>query len=80
MAQCKCVSTPLWTQFKLSKAHEPKTEIEEKKMSEIPYANIVGSIMYVMVCTRPDMAYVLSIVSRYMSNPGITHWQQSMGY
>jgi len=31
--------------------------------------------MYVMVCTRPDLAYVVSIVSRFMHNPGKAHWE-----
>src|SRR4051812_3675682 len=44
-------------------------------MNSIPYANIVGSLMYVMVCTRPDIAYAVSLVSRYMANPGKAHWQ-----
>ena len=44
-------------------------------MNSIPYANLVGSLMYVMVCTRPDIAYAVSLVSRYMENPGKAHWQ-----
>jgi len=44
-------------------------------MAKIPYANAVGSLMYAMVCTRPDIAYSMSLVSRFMSNPGKVHWQ-----
>ena len=43
-------------------------------MSSIPYQNVVGSMMYAMVCTRPDIAYGVSLVSRYMSNPNKSHW------
>ncbi|KAA0058361.1 gag/pol protein [Cucumis melo var. makuwa] len=43
-------------------------------MRRIPYASIVGSLMYVMLCTRPDICYVVGIVSRYQSNPGLNHW------
>ncbi|XP_056685163.1 secreted RxLR effector protein 161-like [Spinacia oleracea] len=43
-------------------------------MSNVPYASAVGSIMYAMVCTRPDVAYALSMCSRYQSNPGEAHW------
>ncbi|CAL0327637.1 unnamed protein product [Lupinus luteus] len=43
-------------------------------MSHIPYASAVGSLMYAMVCTRPDLAYAVSMVSRYMHNPGKDHW------
>lgn len=44
-------------------------------MEKIPYANMVESIMYSMVCTRPDMAYALSRINRYMANPGKVHFQ-----
>lgn len=44
-------------------------------MSKVPYANIIGSVMYVMICTRPDLAHAVSITSRYMSNLGRVHWQ-----
>ena len=44
-------------------------------MAKIPYANAVGSLMYVIMCTRPDIAYSMSLVSRFMSNPGKVHWQ-----
>ena len=43
-------------------------------MSKITYANLVGSLMYVMACTRPDLAYPISMVSRFMENPGKIHW------
>jgi hypothetical protein len=44
-------------------------------MSKVPYENAVGSLMYLMVCTRPDLAYAMGKVSRYMSNPGKVHWE-----
>ena len=43
-------------------------------MSKIPYASAIGSIMYAMVCTRPDVAYALSMCSRYQSSPREAHW------
>ena len=43
-------------------------------MSRIPYASVVGSIMYAMTCTWPDVACALSLVSRYQANPGGSHW------
>ena len=43
-------------------------------VSEVPYASAVGSLMYAMVCTRPDIAHVVGVVSRYMNNPGKEHW------
>ena len=52
----------------------PKTHEEEEDMSHVPYASVVGSFMYVMVCTRPDIAHAVGVLSRYMSKPGKEHW------
>ena len=43
-------------------------------MRRIPYASAVGSLMYAMLCTRPDICYAVGVVSRYQSNPGQEHW------
>jgi ATP-binding cassette subfamily B (MDR/TAP) protein 1 len=43
-------------------------------MKSVPYAPAVGSLMYVMVATRPDIAYAVGLVSRFMHNPGRPHW------
>ena len=43
-------------------------------MSNIPYASAIGSLMYAMLCTRPNICYSVGIVSRYQSNPGRDHW------
>ena len=43
-------------------------------MRRVPYASAVGSLMYAMLCTRPDICYEVGIVSRYQSNPGLDHW------
>ncbi|RVX02908.1 Retrovirus-related Pol polyprotein from transposon TNT 1-94 [Vitis vinifera] len=53
----KPVSTPLGSHFKLSKEQSPKTEEERDHMSKVPYASAIGSLMYAMVCTRPDIAH-----------------------
>ncbi|TYJ96817.1 gag/pol protein [Cucumis melo var. makuwa] len=58
----------------LSKEQYPKTPQEVEDMSNIPYASAVGSLMYAMLCTRPDICYSVGIVSRYQSNPGRDHW------
>jgi hypothetical protein len=44
-------------------------------MSKFPYYSGVGSLMYAMVCSHPDLSYVMSIVSIYMSNPSKEHWR-----
>src|SRR5262249_16722151 len=58
----------------LSKDMGPKTSEEVKHMSNVPYASAVGSIMYAMICTRPDVANALCITSQYQANPGELHW------
>ena len=42
-------------------------------MRRVLYASTVGSLMYDMVCTRPDIAYAVGVVSRFLSNPGKLH-------
>ena len=49
----------------LRKSECPNTKDERGLMSKIPYASAIGSIMYAMLCTRPDVSYALSITSRY---------------
>ncbi|KAL0427345.1 UNVERIFIED_CONTAM: Retrovirus-related Pol polyprotein from transposon TNT 1-94 [Sesamum latifolium] len=56
---------PMRHGIKLSKKQSPKTDEELKRMSNIPYALAVGSIQYAVQCTRPDVAYALSVTSRY---------------
>ena len=43
-------------------------------MKVIPYASAIGSIMYAMMCTRPDLCLAISMAGRYQSNPGVDHW------
>ena len=49
----------------LSKGMAPKTPEDVNRMSSVPYASAIGSIMYAMICTRPDVANALCITSRY---------------
>ena len=59
----------------LSKKDYPTTSQERERMSRILYASTVGSIMYAMTCTRPDVAYSLGVVSRYQSDPDENYWK-----
>ena len=43
-------------------------------MKEIPYASTVGSLMYAMLCTRPDIWFAVRVMSRNQSNPAMKHW------
>ena len=44
-------------------------------VSQLKYSQIIGSLKYLMNCTRPDIAYAISKLSRYTSNPGEDHWK-----
>ncbi|GJY31823.1 retrotransposon protein, putative, ty1-copia subclass [Tanacetum coccineum] len=65
----KSIKMPLGGHFKLSLKDYPVRDCDVERMSKVPYANAVGSLMYLMVCTRPDIAYAVSVVSRYLANP-----------
>ncbi|KAK8569112.1 hypothetical protein V6N12_007644 [Hibiscus sabdariffa] len=65
---------PMTHGISLSKEMCPSTSQERERMSQVPYASAIGSIMYAMICTRPDLSYALSMTSRYQANPGEGHW------
>ena len=75
MDKSKVVSTPLAGHFKLSVKQYPSTEEEKQGMQKVPYASAVSSLMYAMVCTRPDIAHAVGVVSRFLSKPGREHWE-----
>jgi hypothetical protein len=54
--------------------HRDNVLFEKEHMSHIPYSNAVGNLMYDMICSRPDLAHVVSMVSRFTHNPGREHW------
>jgi hypothetical protein len=74
MQECKSVRVPIPVGVKLLVDQCPKTQEEEEDMSCVPYASVVGSLMYAMVCTRPNIPRAVGVLSRYMSKPGKEHW------
>ncbi|GJU09438.1 hypothetical protein Tco_1131834 [Tanacetum coccineum] len=73
MENSKKRNLPLHHGIKISSDLCPKTDDELDKMSRVPYASAIGSIMYAMTCTRPDVSFALSMVSRHQQNPGEGH-------
>jgi hypothetical protein len=61
--------------IRLYKKMSLKTSEERNRMSSIPYASAVGSIMYTILYTRPDVAYDLGIASKFQADPGEDHWK-----
>ncbi|KAK8623460.1 hypothetical protein V6N13_118345 [Hibiscus sabdariffa] len=74
MEESKRGFLPMRHGISLSKEMCPSTPQESERMSQIPYASAIGSIMYAMISTRPDLSYALSMISRYQANPGEGHW------
>lgn len=73
MAQTKPVNTLLVVHFCLSVAQYPTDAVEIILMSSIPYESKVNSLMFLMICIRLDIAFVVGKVSSYMSNSGKVH-------
>ena len=74
MDQAKKGFLPVLQGVKLSKTQCPTTAEDREKMKDVPYASAIGSIMYAMLCTRPDVCLAISLAGRYQSNPGVDHW------
>ena len=70
---CRPVSTRVSKGTILNKSMCPTNKIELEKMIVVPYAQVVGSLMYAMTSTRPDICYAVGLVSRYQSNPSKVH-------
>jgi hypothetical protein len=75
MEDCRPVSTPVSKGTILNKSMCPTNKTELEEMKAVPYAQAVGSLMYAMTSTRPDICYAIGLVSRYQSNLGKAHWQ-----
>ncbi|GJQ95906.1 retrotransposon protein, putative, ty1-copia subclass [Tanacetum coccineum] len=70
----KCFAMKDLANVDLRKSQGPSTPAEVKRMKGIPYVSVVGSIMYAVRCTRPDVAFSQNLTSRYQQNPGESHW------
>ncbi|GKD02916.1 zinc finger, CCHC-type containing protein [Tanacetum coccineum] len=66
---CTPVSTPMDTSEKLMPNNG-------QVVSQLEYSRVIGCLMYVMTCTRSDIAFALGKLSRYTRNPGTQHWQE----
>ena len=71
----RATSTPLLPGSKLNLKDSPQSEGEAQQMFKIPYRSAIGSLMYLAVCTRPDISAAISSLSRFNSRPGMAHWE-----
>nr|GEW20635.1 retrotransposon protein, putative, Ty1-copia subclass [Tanacetum cinerariifolium] len=74
MENSKRRSIPMQEKLKFSKSQGASTPAELKRMQNVPYASAVGSIMYAVRCTRPDVAFAQNVTNRFQQNPGDIHW------
>ena len=74
MQSCSSGKIPIVKGDRFSKGQCPQNDIERDQMKEIPYSLVVGSLMYAQVCT-PDIAFVVGVLGRHLSDPGQSHWK-----
>jgi hypothetical protein len=74
--------TPQSSDIMLSKQYCPDTgdagAAERKKMSKLPYAELLGSLMWISRGTRLDVIYTVGMLARVTHNPGIVHWEAAL--
>ena len=70
MNNVKPVNVALASHFKLSSVLRPRTDEEKQYMSDAPYENVVGNLMYAMVSTRPEISHAIRVFTRFTANPG----------
>ena len=74
MGDCKAKTVPLSTADKLTKSEGVPLD-----KSTHTYTNLIGSLLYLSVCTRPDIAQAVGVLSKYMKEPTSLHWQAAKG-
>ena len=75
MKNSKRVLIPMRHEILISRSMSPKTSEERVNRDRIPYASVIESFMYVMLCTRLDIVHALSVTSRYLVDPSLEHWK-----
>ena len=78
MVGCKAASTPLEPGVKLSMIDSPGDDLGKARMEAYPYRQVIGKLMYLDVCIRPDIIQAVSELSRFNANPGIKHWESAV--
>ncbi|GKD49538.1 retrovirus-related pol polyprotein from transposon TNT 1-94 [Tanacetum coccineum] len=69
MSKCSDGIVPIQKGDKFSLKQCPKNDVERKEIENIPYASVMGSLMYLQTCTRPGISFAIEMLSRYQSNP-----------
>ena len=75
MQPCSSGKAPIVKGDRFSKGQRPQNDIERYQMKAVPYSSVVGSLMYAQLCTSLDIAFVVSVLGRYLSDLGQSHWK-----
>lgn len=75
MEDCNPVNTPVDCNQKISAELCPKTEADKESMLNVPYMQAIGCLLFAAQVTRPDICYIVNVLSRYGGNPGKAHWE-----
>ena len=73
MQDCKLGDTHVAKEDKFSLNQYPKGNIEVQEMKKILYAYVLGNLMYAQVYTQPNITYIVGILCKCLSNPGMDH-------
>ena len=74
MSDCNPALTPMEENLKLSVKMLPETPEDWERMKPIPYQELIGKLLYLAIATRPDIAYAVGVLCRFVENPGPDHW------
>ena len=75
LTKAKPVSIPIDSHANFSIEQCPSSINQVEKMKGVPYAEAIGSVLWATVVSRPDTAFAVGILSQFIQNPGIPHWE-----
>ena len=75
LQEAKSEKTPMAPGYIPLKADSPTTDDEKQEMAKVPYRQLIGSLLYASLGTRPDITFAVSVLSRFNNNPGAKHWK-----
>lgn len=75
MLEARSVVTPTASHFKLRSLHSKELDAEYEHMKDVSYASVVGSLIYAMIGSRPDLGFAVGLISHFMSHPSREHWE-----
>ena len=77
LQEVKPATTPLSSGIRLTQDDCPTTDEDRTDMANVPFASLVGALMYAAIGTRPDIAFAVGALSRFLNNPGRRHWSEA---